>query len=232
MPNSCFLFINAYFPTDSHNNNFDDSELLRTLQDIQFLLDTYGEGCEVVLMGDLNADLSRNTLFVQIVKNFLLENNLITAWSNVGCDFTYYQERVVRGRTVISHSVIDHFCVKSDSIGKYSDIMPLHIAANLSNHAPIYLKIQCDVTFREPINTKSNSHTVHKPQWERASQIDKDNYIRDLSSLLRNTVVHNEALHRRDADCASVDHKLKLDDMCTNVLDCISIAVEDRQYSD
>ena len=64
------LFINAYFPVDTGNNNFDEGELLRTLQDIEFLIEQSGEACSIVLLGDLNSDLNRDTPYVRSVRHF------------------------------------------------------------------------------------------------------------------------------------------------------------------
>ena len=227
-PDAAFLYINVYFPTDTNNHNFDDHELLTTLQDIKYLLDRYSDGCVVVLMGDLNTDLSRNTHFVQIVKNFLYENNLITSWSKFDCDFTYYHERNVRGRTITSKSIIDHFCVNTETLDFCVDASPLHMAANLSNHSPIFLKIDWKGVPIKPVNSDSNNQQAHgpRPQWHKASTSQIGNYQKDLRLLVDNIDIDNDALCCRDAHCTSADHIGKLENMCNDLLQTISTAVD------
>ena len=201
---------------------------MNTLQDIKFLTDQASENCTVLLMGDLNCDMSRNSQFVQIVKNFLQENTLITVWSQFDCNFTYYQERVVRGRTVVSQSTIDHFCIKSHSINSCVEAMPLHLAANLSKHAPIYLKLNCNSVPKNAANSDTYSPPSDKPMWHKANTEHIQNYIDDLKSQIDHIHIDCDALYCRDVHCSSGDHRSKLEDMCTAVLDSISTAVKEN----
>ena len=69
LPNAKFVIVNSYFPTDPRTVNFDDTELLKVLQDIRFVLDS----CDTyipIIMGDFNTDFSRNSRFVNIVQQF------------------------------------------------------------------------------------------------------------------------------------------------------------------
>ena len=152
-------------PNDPGNNNLDDIELLNTLQDIKYLLNQVDDSCTVVLMGDLNTDFSRNTPFVQIVKNFFQENNLATVWSKFDCAFTFYHERVTRGRTVVSKSKIDHFGVKSDDLNLCTEAMPLHLAENFSCHEPIFLKIKYNIQMNKVGSGPGKVNNPKKPLW-------------------------------------------------------------------
>jgi hypothetical protein len=98
------LLINSYFPVDPKTNNFDEDELVETLQVIRRVTDQ-NVFHSTVFLGDINCDFRRNTQFVRNVRSFLQELNLHQAWEKFEIDFTHFQET-----NEISHvSVIDHF---------------------------------------------------------------------------------------------------------------------------
>ena len=224
LPNSKMLFVNAYLPNDPGNNNFDEMDLLNTLQDIQYLIDQVDESCAVIIMADLNTDFSRNSSFVQIVRNFFNENNLVTVWSKFDCAFTFYQERLVNRRTVVSKSKIDHFGVRAVNLDLCLEATPLHLAENFSFHEPIFLKIKCSYKL-EKSSVENKNSLPKKPQWYKASKDNLKNYSEDLKHLLQNTPIDSDALGCRDLHCQCSDHKDSLDNMCENVLGCVSDAV-------
>ena len=110
---------------------------MSVLQDILSLKNAVDDHFCVILMGDFNTDFSRNSIHAQIVKNFCAENNLSSVWSVYPPEFTFYHERVQRGRAIVSKSTIDHFCVSEDFIDNFVDATPLHFTENLSKHEPI-----------------------------------------------------------------------------------------------
>ena len=69
-----FLIINSYFMCDPRTN-FDDSELQTLLGEIRRIIEV--SGCQnISLNGDLNCDFSRNTQFVETVRQFIQNLNL------------------------------------------------------------------------------------------------------------------------------------------------------------
>ena len=107
---------------------------------------------------------------MQIVRNFFNENNLVTVWSKFDCAFTFYQERVVNRRTVVSKSKIDHFGVRAVNLDLCLEATPL-MAENFSFHKPIFLKIKCSYKL-EKSSVENKNSLPKKPQWYKAS---KDN---------------------------------------------------------
>ena len=142
LPTETFIFINAYFPTDPKVNNFNEGELYKTLQDIKYVFDKGGMNSKFILMGDINTDIKRNTRFVQIVQNFITENNLSLAWNKFPCDFTYAHSQERNNRTNVYYSTIDHYLMSENVYEQVTNAMPLHLSENLSNHEPIYLKVK------------------------------------------------------------------------------------------
>ena len=225
MPNANLLIINAYFPNDPRYNNFDDSVLLNTFQDIRHLINLVDDNYTIVLMGDLNTDLSRETLFVHLVKNFLLEHNLVTSWEKFDCDFTFYHERMVRDRTVVSKSTIDHFCVKFEDLNFCVDATPLHVAENTSFHDPILLKFELKNQVLQNHSVLEEKKNNVKPQWHKAKAIQINKYAEDLRGLINNINIDSDVLRCRNVHCSCEVHKLKLTEMCEDVLDSVSTAV-------
>ena len=89
LPACKLLVINAYFPTDTQNANFNEQELLGCLASIDYTLEN-NIFDQAILCGDLNCDFSRGTRFVEIVKELMDNHSLQDAWSLYpGVNFTY-----------------------------------------------------------------------------------------------------------------------------------------------
>ena len=223
-PDSPVLVINTYLPNDPRTVDFNDSELLQALEDIKYLVNSVNNNYTIVLMGDLNAQFSRNTTFVDIVKNFCMEINIESVWSRFRCDFTYYHERWNGNRTIVSKSTIDHFCVSSHSMNAIIDAMPLHIKENTSNHDPILLKMDKTLltsVINEPVKAKTD-----KLQWNKATSDQISAYKSTLSKLISEININEEVLGCDDVLCSSEFHKSVIDELCNKVFDSITIAAE------
>lgn len=220
LPQVNLLFVNAYFPTDTRDR--DDSEILKTLQDIKFLLDCCDHSYKVILMGDLNCDFKRNSAFVQWTSQFLDENNLTPLWNRFGWDFTFCQNRNINGVERAICSTIDHFCISSDLVDSCFEAMPLHLMENASNHAPIYLKFKCDITLL-PI-TGDNSNRRRSPKWDKATPQQKQGFLNTLTELINNINVPNSVCACRNVKCEELSHREELDDYVINLLEAIEEA--------
>ena len=76
--NNKIIMFNCYFPCDSQNNDFDVWELLKCIEEINSVIDAYPS--HLILMGgDFNCDFSRDTPFVKIVRDFIMNLNLTVA---------------------------------------------------------------------------------------------------------------------------------------------------------
>ena len=73
----------------------DISEVLKCLQDVQYIIDLCDEDSVFILAGDLNSQFDRNTVFVQLVKTFLANNNFEILWNKFPCDYTYSFSKTV-----------------------------------------------------------------------------------------------------------------------------------------
>ena len=225
LPDVSYLYINCYFPVDHRNHDVDI--LIKTLQDVKYLLDSRDNECNVVMLGDLNADFTRNTPFVTEVKTFLSDYNLETLWSTFNCDFTQCQNKLVNGVNRTYFSTIDHFCVNSDLLLECSDVMPLHLIDNISNHEPIFMKFKCTT----PPVKNASGETSAKPQhplWGRASSDNLECFKYDLGMQLSSVVLPDECLQCNNNKCVDQCHRDQIDLYAYSIMEIISNAVNNN----
>ena len=228
IPGMPLLLINSYFPTDQGGGDVNEGLLLNILQDISFLINSVEDHFCVVLMGDLNTDFSRHTTHVQIVKAFCQNNNLLSVWTEYPCEFTFYHERVHRGRTIVGKSTIDHFCVSDYYINKCVDATPLHFTENLSKHEPIFMKFVLNNPIRTDVFDNEVPLRPPNPIWNKASESDICNYRTELNNLIKNIVIDQETLSCQNVQCGSNLHAYNLENMCMDLLTSISTAVSNN----
>ena len=219
-----YLLINSYFPTDPQVANFDDFQLLKCIEDVKWFFNSFpNHNC--IFAGDLNLDLSRNTRFVNIMREFFLNSNLISVWSSFNVDFTFSNHQTRNGRNILSTSCIDHFVVQPNIFGDISHAQVIHLGDNLSNHDPIFLSIKLDsvpiVSSTE--NSNSNVH-IPKPMWRKASDIHINSYRSDLKSKLSRLVL-SDGILCNDPSCSDSNHYKDVDAFCNCIVSSIDSAV-------
>ena len=222
-PHGTYIFINVYFPSDPQRANFNEELLLKTLQDLRYILNS-NDTENFVILGDINSDFSRNTRFVNIVRQFMEENQLMTLWEKFDCDFTNIQP-LQNAR--FSFSTIDHFLIKRQCLDNYIDACVLHLGENLSNHEIIYLKMTCPHNSTED-NQQSTEVFKNKPNWSKISinQIEmlRENLIERMSSVY----LPDTALCCRDLHCGDEQHLEELDAYTLNLLNSLEQAVDEN----
>ena len=87
-PTTKLLWINTYLPTDPLTIDFDESELLGVLSEIDFILDKTLFG-DVFWNGDLTWDMSRRSGFSLIMKDFVEKLGLVSLWCHHPIDYTH-----------------------------------------------------------------------------------------------------------------------------------------------
>ena len=181
-PNGPLVVINTYFPCDPRTPNFDDTELMNTLADIQNIIQQAGVE-NVWLAGDLNCHFPRNTRFTSLVKDFLQEVGLNLLWEDQDdldqsdkVDYTFMCS--VNGTNY--SSTIDHFACRRRVYPSIIDAGVIHSAQNLSNHSAIFVKISVG-------EVDLNMEKVTMPKrvkWDRATEDAKLNYKNQLGEML------------------------------------------------
>ena len=221
--NSKLVLINVYFPTDPQTANFNDADLIQILQDINFILNDFSNEYKVIIGGDFNTDLSRNSAFVNQVKLFISDNDLHTIWEKFPIDFSYCQNVRRNGVLQSVTSTIDHFLVKEQFLENCVDGAVLHFAENLSNHEIIYLKINCPHEKQESggqIPFPSNM-----PNWKSASPLQLENLKNDLSEGLNELSVPDTSLCCRNLSCTEEQHLKDIEDYTLEILNLLEESV-------
>ena len=205
-----YLIINTYFPTDPRTPNFDDFALLKCIEDIKWYLDSHPNYIPLVV-GDLNSDFSRNTRFVNIVREFMMAYNLVSVWSSYPVDFTFSQSQVRNGNNILSFSCIDHFLTLSTELNIINNAQVLHLGDNLSSHDPIYLSVNVNSVESDDVDKTENMlYKSAGPAWWKATDQDKYNYKRDLYDMLCACPL-NEGMLCNNPNCIDPTHHTDID---------------------
>ena len=220
------VYINSYFPVDTQQANMNVEPVLECLQDVRYIMDMCGDNVSYILLGDLNADFSRNSVFVDLVKTFLHNNNLVSIWDKFPCDYTYSFSKVQNGINRSYFSVIDHFCVSSDLVDNCIGATPIYSPDNTSNHEPIFLDIKCNEAFMLQNINSDNHFKPSKPLWKHATEQKVRYFVNHLERLLYNIEIPVEALQCVDFHCVHAGHKTSIDIYSAHIMHAISTAVE------
>ena len=222
---SRFLIVNTYFPIDPKTDNFDDFELLKTLEDVKWYIDSF-PNLAVIIAGDLNCDFSRNTRFVNIIREFMLTNNLMSVWSANPVDFTYSNSQIRNRSEIISYSCIDHFLIRSTDIHKAMGAQVIHTGDNLSDHEPIYLQFSTDhMVIGDTPQSKTGTDT--RPSWRKATIQDITNYRDDLRTNLSRLTL-SAGVVCNNPNCVDADHMKDIDIFSLEILDSIDKSVKNN----
>ena len=222
--NSGYVFVNIYMPTDPQTNNFDDTEVVKTLQDIRYVLNLYDPSVSFVLMGDMNCDFSRNTRFVNILKDFLEEHHLMSVWDKFPVNFTYCHP-LHNNERQFSFSTIDHFLVQENFIQNCLDGCVLHLGENLSKHEILYLRINCENFSKVIDSSDTNQNISVKPCWNKATSEQKEAFLMSFSEELSFINVPHEALQCRNLQCTNSQHRTSLDEYGVSLMDSLQSSV-------
>lgn len=90
---------------------------------------------DIILGGDLNWDMRRNSGFSQCMKDFTCPVGLVSVWEKIKVDYTHIHT------DLLSTSTLDHFLVNQRLLDLIQDAGPILLEDNLSRHSPIMLKI-------------------------------------------------------------------------------------------
>ena len=121
---------------DPNLNDFDASEILTTLNEINKLMLNIHHN-HVIITGDFNADFERKSKHSLLLERFIEDRNLLKAWEKFNIDFTHVTEN--KDKTFVS--TIDHFFWDSELHKNVKQADVLHLSNNFSDHNPIYCTI-------------------------------------------------------------------------------------------
>ena len=208
------LWINAYFPTDPQLQNYDESELLEVLVEVERLLDSGGYD-DCCLGGDLNFDQRRNTGFVRSVSRFIEKVGLVSVWEKFPIDFTHQHTDLK------SFSILDNFLVNKELLEQIEDAGPVHCVTNLSRHSPIMMRMKLRATLPAKASVEAPPRP-RRPAWYKASESEKHKYTAVLQEKLQ-SINRPDTLSCEEVQCTCAKHTSDRD---SYVLDVMSAVIE------
>ena len=212
------LLFNCYFPYDTQDANFNDWDLQKCINVINEVALLYPNH-SVIVGGDINTHFDRNTPFVNMVRDWVIESNWNSVWWDNPIDFTYANFSNNR----VSYSTIDHFLLNEIASTIVQESGVLHLGENLSNHAPIYLTIETPEIICENSDTNSKESTQFIPSWSKASENQLTDFKNDLNENLSNIKIGNGLLCK-DVHCLSSQHRTQIDKFTFDILNCLEQA--------
>ena len=219
-PSGTLVVINTYFPCDPRTNEFDDSELMNVLAEIQYLIENSNTS-SVLLAGDLNCHFNRNTRFTNIVKHFFDEKGLQVFWDtpNDRIEIPDYTHLSSSGGS-LAISTIDHFVGSHQFLSALEEAGVVHDAGNTSNHSPIYAKFNVGNLNVETEQPKC----IKRTKWDKATDIAKDNY-KDLVSGKLEQIILPDCVNCINLHCMEHAEQLELYTMA--VLEAVETAAQE-----
>ena len=223
LPSGSLLILNTYFPCDPRTANFDDTELLKLLSDIQNTIINSNCG-NIWLAGDLNAHFLRNNRFTNLVKDYLEELRLYLLWENIDqlesiqdIDYTH----MFSANGILSFSTIDHFAYSRRLLTKLYEARVIHSGENTSNHSAIFARLNLG-EFDEQLEQNKQ---VKRVNWEKSSEQARLEYQRKLSGLLLD-IPTPDCANCRNIHCTA--HTEDLENYTVNILEAVEAAAKDN----
>ena len=208
--NTKVLWVNAYLPCDPQSQQFDDSELLSVLNEVESLIIS-NKGCEIVWAADMNWDRSRDNHFTRTVAAFLTRLNLTSVWESKPIDYTHIHTNNV------NTSIIDHFIVSHNLLQKIEACGPVHTGDNMSRHSPIFLSLNLGELALAPEDVPQPPPR-RVPDWDRATKQEISDYKSLLQQKLQAVTVPKCTLHCQDTNCTDKSHNAACDNLVLNIL--------------
>ena len=157
--NNCesILLINVYLPTDYHTDT-SDADFNICLGELSGFIDS--QAFDYLLIGgDFNTNLHFNTSRYNILKDFMLEYDLVCVDLSTSITHTYERD----GGLVTSWP--DHFLVNSSLAGYVSSVRTLQTGSNLSDHLPLYADLKYQLPLLS-IPKTDHDNAANKVHWE------------------------------------------------------------------
>ena len=203
------LILNMYMPCDTNRQDDNLTSYMEVLSEIEQIIHRVNPN-RVIMGGDMNTDLSRNSYQVIALTEFLEAHSMLACidldTSNVPYTFI--------GPS--SNSRIDHFLISNglvDCIERCA-IIDEHL---YSDHVPLRIVFNIEVEY---LNVSERPH-VCKIAWHKATDDHLSEYRHNLNNNLRTIDVHNEVFTCTNVNCTQ--HIEVLYDLYKSVIQaCVS----------
>ena len=209
------LLICVYMPyegADSMTEEF--TEQLANIDSIMY----NNSDCHVIVGGDFNVDLARNSLHTALLGSFCDNTALASVATHnlANIDYTYHFG-------MLRFSVLDHFLLSGTLCSTaVSRVSAVHDVDNTSDHEPVFMDLSLQVEFLQC------SDRVYKSRiaWAKAGLAEISNYQVQLSSQLQGIIVPTEALSCTDVMCCDSSHIHAINNYANSIMGACLCAAE------
>ena len=195
-PTVSILWINAYMPTDPQIINYDETDLLKILGDVEEIIENNNFD-EIIFGADFNWDKSRNNGFVACMDSWVEKTGLLDVWDLFPVSYTHVHTDMK------SFSTLDRFLVSPGLHAHIVDAGVIHLGDNASRHSPIMLKINMQGITAVKRTPKATN--TKRPAWYKADEAQVNTYTYKLDEKLRKLTGPLE-LSCRDPHCTKDTH--------------------------
>ena len=194
------ILFNVYMPTDQRVDGVNLVTYQDVLAEISLICRTHDVN-NIIICGDFNTDLGRETPQTVELRLFCEAENLFPCVHSDVCSVKYTYESPCGARSLIDH------CIVSDNLSKFVRKMYTHDSVdNSSDHTAIVCEFSIQVDYIEVNVSKNIKHCT----WYKATLTNIEQYKIAVDRLLDKVHVPHEALECRDVQCKS--HKADLEE--------------------
>ena len=191
---SCLL-ICAYMPSESGQSSF--GGYMTTLGELEGFIES--QNCDVVIVaGDLNVDFDRGGYNAKLLQDFIMELDLYACDLEFRTQVNYTYER----DDGLVRSWIDHILCSQHVSSLVTDIYAVHSGSILSDHFPLFFKINLQPSSLPPCVNRSV-----RIDWSKATSTHIQYYCDRLSSWV--DTLPSDIINCVAADCTQ--HQTMLD---------------------
>ena len=213
-----------YMPCDDRGQNKNLIEFEQVLNEVEVLLHSNNVDM-VVLGGDWNTDISRDSYQSKMFTQFCDAHSLYLCTNDPCCNFEYtFCSKSNGARTLIDHVLLSENLVTS--LHTYESIDSIQ---NMSDHVPVQCVLEIEVyhtcnKVRDDNFAKDNLK-CGKKKWKFASEKDLCRYTELLDKYLKLVRVSEQLLQCRDVGCT--DHQGEITELYRGVINACTKAADE-----
>ena len=172
----------------------------------------------IILMGDMNCDFYKGTnQFSLLLKNLIDDHGLhctFDSMTNFDPHINYTRSNVKQG----SYSLLDYIFISKNLIPHIIDIEIMDSGDVLSDHIPLRLSLDVDLTVKKCVNESLPSVV----NWKNLDDCTRKNYENVMEECLNNISIPH-ILHGGNC-CDNVDHIGQIENYYTEIVKCIQFS--------
>ena len=202
------LLLNLHLPCDSRSRDENFYETIDILNRISCIKSDQNWDM-IIIGGDFNADMTRNTPHVNAVKNFIACHKLHNGLDSSVADVYHTFESA----GTYSFSLIDHILICENLAEKVIQYSNVESANNLSDHSAIICSFK-DIML--PWQFTEKPPHQNRSAWHKATPTEVSNYKATLDLLLQDIEVNKHLTQCMNYSCEN--HHEELDELLSLVV--------------